>query len=194
VITRHFSVAARNGSTCSPPANLGSVGTVGNSEEEFWMTARQAYIQVSGDESFAGERWREAILYYLNGVWADKPRVMYRPKLSFDTVALRLDQGTGTYYGLAKRPRPELTIEEVPQFLPHEREQIVGNSQMEVEGGLMRFVRNDQIYLLEIRLSQDSWIRLWKGRNKRGELYLDFKGLPTMLEVLQSQGVLSPSR
>jgi len=47
-------------------------------------------IQVAGAECFPENRWREALLSYLFGVWSDG-RVMGRPKISFGPVTLRLD-------------------------------------------------------------------------------------------------------
>ncbi|MBI2594641.1 MAG: hypothetical protein HYW38_00010, partial [Candidatus Colwellbacteria bacterium] len=57
-------------------------------------------IQVSGSPSqeFPEARWREAILFYLFGVWADRQSVTYRPKISFGDITLRLDLAEGEYY------------------------------------------------------------------------------------------------
>ena len=50
------------------------------------------HIQVSGITWFPPERWREAILYYLFGLWSNKGCVAYRPKIRFGSVVLRLDE------------------------------------------------------------------------------------------------------
>src|ERR1700685_4151166 len=54
-------------------------------------------IQVSGLRCFPESNWREAILYYLFGIWGNQGSVTYRPKIAFRSCTLRLDLEIGCY-------------------------------------------------------------------------------------------------
>ncbi len=150
--------------------------------------AADQFFQVSGAKEFEGHRWREAILYYLNGVWSDNNDVTYRPKIKFTkdggsvldyNVTLRLDQSTGEYYAYG-------TYEGVPfckipdDLAKPEGCLRVGKDQNAVEMGLIRFVRNDAIRALQISFGPDAGIVLWKT-SRRGELWIAIAGLPRHL-------------
>lgn len=140
-------------------------------------------IQVSGLDCFPGNRWREAILYYLNGIWADRECVTYRPKIHFGNVpkvdswqevVLRLDRSLGEYYAYgtsAERPPRECNREAIL---------VVGCGQTEVEQGLIRFVKNNRIRQLWILLRGQEVICLFKTR-ERGFLGVSADGIPPSL-------------
>lgn len=118
-------------------------------------------IQVSGLEAFPQDRWREAILHYLFGVWSDRKSVMYRPKISFGLLSLRLWPKGAEYYAEGR------AVEYVPLF-PNEEVLTVSHQQVDVEQGLIRFVKNDAIKMLVINLENHGKLRLWK-KERRGE-------------------------
>lgn len=129
-------------------------------------------IQVGGWTHFPESRWREAILFYLFGVWADKEDVISRPKIIFGNVTLRLDLDAREYfaYGCSHD-------EQLPSF-PKEATLMVGCSQDEVEQGLIRFVKNDRIKFLAICLPCQGRVELWK-KEKRGQYGYTAYGIPT---------------
>lgn len=140
-------------------------------------------IQISGQTNFAANRWREAILYYLFGVWGDKSEVMYRPKIHLGPITLRLNPSAETYYAHAVPLLPE---DELNLSLFSSEEMIsVGPRQTEVETGLIRFVKNGRIKLITIHLDNGGLLRLWKG-NRRGDLFLQSWGVPSMMELVRS--------
>lgn len=139
-------------------------------------------LQVSGGLCFEPHQWRKAILYYLNGVWSGNHNVMYRPKISLGNlpaegsvseVVLRLSPATKEYY--AYGTSAELPIV-VGNFL------VVGCGQNEVEGGLIRFVRNDRIRNLSILFRDGGNVCLLKGR-KRSDLHVWAARIPEHLEA-----------
>ena len=131
-------------------------------------------LQVSGSECFSEHRWREAVLYYLFGIWGDKQEVTYRPKISFGNVTLRLDLSTAEYYAYGVST-PELH----PEFTDAEILQVESGKQNDVEAALARFVKNDGIRLLIITLplSKNGALALWK-KYRRGQYGYESIGLP----------------
>jgi len=131
-------------------------------------------IQVSGYTNFPESRWREAILFYLFGMWGNRERVTYRPKISFGDITLRL--GDGEYYAYGH----ERVREEIP---PLDSDDLVETSgkQTEVEVALIRFVKDDRIKQLRLRLPSVSddvaTLVLWK-KTRRGEYGYAGIGLP----------------
>lgn len=122
-------------------------------------------IQVSGLDCFPESRWREAILSYLFGVWSGRQGVMYRPKLYFSGITLRL--GNGEYYAYGQSTDqdqiPSCNIDQSVVERSEEKEKI--------EVALMRFVKNDrikQLHLLFPSMSDTSSFVLWKKKG-RGE-------------------------
>lgn len=122
------------------------------------------HLQVSGLETFTQNRWREAILYYLFGVWGNLDKVMYRPKIYMGGLALRLDPRAESYYAYGKGCSRE---RDIPVVKPEAR-LIASHSQFEVEGALIRFVKNNAIRVLEIQLESGGRVWIWKT-SRRGE-------------------------
>lgn len=119
-------------------------------------------IQVSGlvSQEFPESRWREAILFYLFGIWSGRQSVMYRPKISFGSVTLRLDSDEGKYEAYGTPPE-ELTS--TLRFRADEKLFVDTGRQADVEVALVRFVKNDQIKLLILWLPQlRVFFTLWK--------------------------------
>ncbi len=144
-------------------------------------------IQISGDRCFEPFRWREAILYYLNGVWSGRTQVMYRPKISlsnapdegsFASVVLRLDDHAKDYYAHGTSSGTAIL-----GILPEEMLE-VGDGQAEVEGALIRFVKNDQIKLLLINFHHRQGVGrvfLWKT-DRRGDLGVRMENMPRSMD------------
>ena len=123
-------------------------------------------IQIAGGEMFDGSRWREAIIAYLYGIWAGNEVVTHRPKINFDYTTLRLDREkyVGYYSVFANASnRPRVADKDVL---------VVPDTQAEVENGLIRFVKNNQIRQLAIVFSGKGALVLTKGGRKRSELFL----------------------
>ncbi len=118
-------------------------------------------IQVSGlpSQEFPEARWREAILFYLFGIWAGRESVTYRPKIILGDITLRLDPSEGVYYAYGAN------IETLPLTLPagERDDHLVMRTwkQAEVEVALARFVKNDRIRWLTLQL-QHGRLVLWK--------------------------------
>ena len=137
------------------------------------MRFDKEFIQVSGLDFFPQDRWREGILYFVNGILADEDRVMYRPKISIGDVGLTLDAENGCYsfWGYDTNIVPPV-VDEATFTLT------VGASQVEVEHALLRFVKNNKIRMLTLRMpmrgglaAHDDELRMcelvfWKGRER----------------------------
>jgi len=134
-------------------------------------------IQVSGlaSQEFPELRWREAILFYLFGVWSNKQSVMYRPKISFGDITLRLDQGDGEYYAYGEAHEELPTVHPVGERDDH----IVVRSwkQNDVEVALARFVKNDRIKWLTLSFRYSGRIVLWK-KERRGQYGITATDIP----------------
>lgn len=128
-------------------------------------------LQISGLECFSELRWREAILYYLFGVWGNQNRVMYRPKIMFGLLTLRLDPDCEDYYAYGHARDDKL-----PLFDPKNALVVTAN-QSAVELGLIRFVKNDQIKALCIVFRDLSAMWLWK-KERRGQYGAYAAGIP----------------
>ena len=126
-------------------------------------------IQVSGDRCFEERNWREAILYYLNGVWSDNQNVMYRPKINFSGYTLRLDEATMTYYAYGRLDDylADTHVDRLSRALEGETLDVSCN-QNDVEVGLMRFVRKDILSELIIHFPKSAKLALSKTI-RRGE-------------------------
>lgn len=108
-------------------------------------------IQVSGSRCFSGTYWREAILYYLNSVWSNDQTVMYRPKINFNGITLRLDPETKTYYAYGQLETTDGDADRFDRQMREGQNLEVSEDQAAVEVGLMRFVRDDSINRLTVR-------------------------------------------
>ena len=130
-------------------------------------------IQVSGIRCFPMNEWRNAILYFLFGMWGNKNNVTYRPKINFGGVSLRLDLVTGKYYAYGTAPDTEpLTFTG--------RELVTVDDKSEVEVSLIRFVKNEDIKRLTIVFPNQMMLRIWK-KERRGEYGCAATGLPTSM-------------
>jgi len=127
------------------------------------MSLANRNIQVSGLTDFPEARWREAILYYLFGIWSNNDKVAYRPKIMFNDLTLRLNRGAGTYYAYGRLEVPE----KPPRTNGDEMLKVDDPNQCDVEIGLIRFVKNSQIKMLVLNLQPGSLV-LWK-KTRRGE-------------------------
>ncbi len=143
-------------------------------------------IQVSGltSQEFPESRWREAILFYLFGIWANRQSVTYRPKICFSDITLRLDRSSddGEYYVYGT------PTEELPYPFPiREDEKLTVRSfrQVDVEVALARFVKNDRIKLLTLSLRYSGRLMLWK-KSRRGQYGC------TATDIPRSWGVHGP--
>jgi hypothetical protein len=122
-------------------------------------------VQVGHCHQFPENRWREAILAFLFGIWSGKPSVWDRPKIIFGGLTLRLDKVEKRYFAYG---RGADDYYDMPLTCPTGSEDLtVSDSQQEVEIGLVRFVKDNQIKLFTINL-QEGCLVLWK-KGKRGE-------------------------
>ena len=110
-------------------------------------------IQISGIEIFQADKWKEAILYYLDGVWGDEEYVMYRPKISLGGLSLR----RGTHYYIRGTAPDEVS----PDFLDTEKIYVTSSLE-EVDQGLIRLVKNEKIKMLVITFGDNNTLSLWK--------------------------------
>ncbi len=176
---RYFEIHLPNGSVVWYP-EVTEVFMVARSSASFVVaspsTLTPRSLQVSGLECFEERGWRECVLYYLFGVWSGAENVVYRPKINFGEITLRLNVGEGRYY--AHGTPVEL---EYPYFLATET-LVVENGQRDVEIGLVRFVKNNRIKMLVIKLSEGSELRLWK-KSERSRFGITATGLKTMMEL-----------
>lgn len=131
-------------------------------------------IQVSGLLTFPGNRWRDAFLHYLFGIWADHSDVTYRPKIALGGISVRWnpEDPAKKYYVYGHRPFDRPACPDVPS----ENKLVVGRTQDVFEGGLIRFVKNDRILLLELQLPLSASLLLWKNPQERGFLGVAFRG------------------
>ena len=135
-----------------------TTGTLGHAVES---------IQIAGDTVFEGSRWREAILAFLNGIWADDVAVTHRPKISLNNTVLRIGRGEKYvgYFVYAPDFGGRPTVADKDLLV------VPDPTRAEVENGLIRFVRNGQIRQLGICFPGKGNIVLTKGR-KRSELFV----------------------
>lgn len=121
-------------------------------------------IQVSGLSCYPEERWREAILHFLFGVWGNKDQVMYRPKISFGGIVLRLNTSNCEYYAYKQA---SVSQEEPPPCSSCDLVEHSGR-QADIEVALIRFVKDNRIKQLRLWLRSGQEIIFWK-KDKRGE-------------------------
>ncbi|MCX6784240.1 MAG: hypothetical protein NT141_04245 [candidate division WWE3 bacterium] len=129
-------------------------------------------LQVSGLTCFPETKWREAVLFYLFGLWGGKHEVTYRPKISFGNVTLRLDRSIGAYYAYGK------SSEILPIFEEEQTIIVDAGKQADVEVALVRFVKDSQIRLIVINLPiTTSSVAIWK-KQRRGQYGCSTTHLP----------------
>ena|SRR3989338_4400607 len=145
-------------------------------------------IQVSGlpSQEFPESRWREAILFYLFGIWTNRQSVTYRPKINFGDITLRLDTSSGEYYAYGT-PHEEMDLYQL-RFREEEKLYVRSGKQADVEVALARFVKNDRIRLLTLYLPRSfGRVELWK-KSRRGQYGC------TATDIPRSWGVHGPVR
>ena len=135
-------------------------------------------IQVAGDLCFEGNRWREAFLYYLNGIWASDVVVTNRPKMTIGNITLRLVGGRYFIYR-----NDVVVLSSPPPVLNKDFDLVLVPDKNNVEIALVRFVKNNQIRQLGMNFGGYYSLFLTKG-NRRGELIVTtMSQLPDMDEV-----------
>lgn len=138
-------------------------------------------IQVSGNTAYNGNQWREAILAYLGGVWSGDESVTSRQKLNFNNTTIRLGRNDKYYAYFVNEPDNA----DFPPMPSNAAEllTIMDANEYDVESGLIRFVRNNQIRQLALmfpgKVSSEGMILLVKGQ-KRSELHIHTFGLVSM--------------
>ena len=70
------------------------------------MEDEQDYIQVAGLECYPTNRWRDALMAFLMGIWGDQGSVMYRPKIDLGPACLRLDPDAKAFTISGHNPSP----------------------------------------------------------------------------------------
>ncbi len=139
-------------------------------------------IQVAGHRCFEGKRWREAILYYLNGIWSDDLFIAGRPKLAIDGITLSLVSGKYSIYDNGCTPIMSLEEIDFGGCIP-----LPEPDQDAVEIALVRFVKDNHARNLAI-IFREGVLFLSKGRN-RGNLIVAASKLPTMDEWRKQNGI-----
>lgn len=122
-------------------------------------------IQVSGLNWYARHEWRMALELYMGGVWSDDNQIMYRPKVCWEEAGFRLHPEAGVYASCA---RSEALNRQMPD-VPPEHTLTTGCAQSEFESAIMRFVRNDRIWMLVVNFPERT-LYFWKKANQRGFL------------------------
>jgi hypothetical protein len=140
-------------------------------------------IQVAGGEVFEGSRWREAILFYLNGIWSNDVAVTHRPKINFNKTVLRRDgERYIGYYSLDPDSGDRPPVADKDVFV------IPEPTRAEIENGMIRFVKNNQIRQLGICFEGKGAIVLTKG-HKRSELFVCTMGnFPSVTDAMRDKG------
>ena len=114
-------------------------------------------------KQYEGSNWRKAFTFYLDGVWSQNNRSV-EGVIFIDNMVLQLHHGEYQYRhpsGIAVHPRPQW----------ENRSQIhaVMVSRDQLELGLVKFIRNNQIRMLVLMFGVDQ-LTLWKSP-ERTELF-----------------------
>lgn len=113
-------------------------------------------IKVGGKASgkeFSGSRWREAILYFLFGIWEGRKYIYDNPVISFDDVNLRWCWENMEYYNHRYMAYGTITEPTKAPHFPHEQTIRVEWLQAgNVRDGLVQFVKNYRIKAITIGL------------------------------------------
>ena len=139
----------------------------------------EKYIQVSGNERFSGNQWKEAIRHYLLGMASGDNSVTYRPKI-------RIEDYLGGHecvlrFGLMNTKNPVYWAEgaawddgSAPDFCEQDV-LIVGCQQPEAEWGMTRFVHDDKVKCLRIRLGSFRNLVFWKKPDGELGIAIDYR-------------------
>ena len=152
-------------------------------------------IQVASWKPFTEDKWREAILFYLNGIWGDKPNVIANPIIQFCDVTLRLLKGVRYVAYTAQDDATQQDKEELDRMgylgfddryaiwaktIPQEftvPECIeAGDFPLDVHNALIRFVRSPKVRLVTVAFDGAGRFSMWKTKN-RGEYRMSRFGL-----------------
>ena len=136
------------------------------------------HIQVSGMKCFGENRWREAIMYFLFGIWGNKPEVMCRSKIRIGHITLLLLPSDGTYLACGA------SAEDAPWEVGEDC-LTVSDRQLEVENGLIRFVKDDSIRTLFINIGSIGQVCLWKHM-QRARLGIACRHIPSSELLLEA--------
>lgn len=147
-------------------------------------------IQVFGLNVFPENRWRNAILHFLFGMWSETEAAMTRPKISFKGFTLRFDSELNRFVAYKNAGHVEDTTLET--FLGEtgnaelmETEHVLelqAPSWQEAEIALMRFVKCSRIRVLAIGVQNEGEVFFAKHPDTRSTLFLGSRNLPTFLE------------
>jgi hypothetical protein len=120
--------------------------------------------------SFPANRWREAMLDFLMGIWSgDSVR---GPNIQVRGIVLRRNEDTSRF----KVDGPREVVDMRGVALNHGRLMMIEDGTYEIECGLIRFVKNDSIRYLAITFDEArATLWFWKGQ-QRGELYCSLHG------------------
>jgi hypothetical protein len=114
-----------------------------------------------GTKSFPERRWREALLYYLFGIWGEREDVMSNPLIELGGVTIRLNTNAGEYHAdgtsIESLEDPHLSGE-----FSFNEVLLIGYEQELVENALVRFVKNNRIRVLHIEWPPYSGEKEWK--------------------------------
>lgn len=129
----------------------------------------EGQIQIAGLQCFPVSRYADAIRHYLRGVRLNLEEVMYRPKIAFPDVTLRLDASEQRYYAYGEAE------EELPRVMPAAVRE-TGDGQPEIEAALAAFAEQASVRMLRIRFRDGGEMSVWKKAD--GKLGCRGQGIP----------------
>jgi hypothetical protein len=130
-----------------------------------------ALIRISRTNTFKSYKWKEAILYYLHGIWGDRWSVVRQPQICFPPgLTLCLDYETCSY---------TVSGHAGTEFISHSpnQTQSISNKMYDVQVGLASFVECDRLQVLKIAFPDGNELRLGK-RSRDEEIYCWFGECP----------------
>ena len=145
----------------------------------------QDYMQVAGLQCYPTNRWRDALMAFLMGIWGDYSNVMYRPKIDLGPACLRLDPDQKTFTLSGHNPHPgngswELPLDDA-QKARNERTWVADagktGDMVQTMDQLVRFVKDPARLRLVLMFPTGQVLVLTKGR-KRGDLDVTYIELP----------------
>ncbi|HJN85165.1 MAG TPA: hypothetical protein QF873_02510 [Patescibacteria group bacterium] len=136
-------------------------------------------IQVAMDTYFPWNEWRNALLHFLNGIWADDYAVTCRPKIAFGQVTLRRSVDGKSYTCSGKDSDRRSAGIAITTKRDHFHETLRTDDAIAIEHALVRFVRNDDFRMLTLKMSTGE-LRFIK-RAKRSELTIVGRGLKPLI-------------
>lgn len=151
-----------------------------------------AGLNVAG-KFYPGERWREALLAFLFGLWGEDPFVMSTPEITFvdmfnEQLQFRRFEVPVPISGVIVSPKIvkkyyiygdhfDASLAQTPTPKDERNSLVVdGDNELAVLDGFVRFVKCDRFLQLEIVLRDSRSIILRKDRNVRGTIDLETTG------------------